>query len=70
MLSQGDAGASNWPRYRETSIQGMRTRVRMALNLSARGEVSERGCFADLEDIDIEDGSLTTSSSTVQAEAS
>jgi dihydroorotase len=54
VLSQGDAGASNWPRYRETTIQGSGTRVRLALNLSARGEVSSRGCFANLEDIDIE----------------
>src|SRR5262249_10781226 len=54
VLSQGDAGASNWPRYREGTIEGSRTRVRLALNLSARGESSTRGCFADLESIDSE----------------
>src|SRR5207237_5125701 len=48
MLSQGDAGASNWPPYRETTIKGSTTRVRLALNLSARGEVSAQGCFASL----------------------
>jgi dihydroorotase len=53
VLSQGDAGAGNWPRFRETTIQGSLTRVRLALNLSKRGEVSSGGCFADLEDADI-----------------
>jgi dihydroorotase len=54
VLSQGDAGASNWPRYRETTIRASRTRVRLALNLSSRGEVSMEGCFANLEDVDPE----------------
>lgn len=54
VLSQGDAGARNWPRYRDVTIHGSRTRVRLALNLSARGEVSTQGCFAELEDIDVE----------------
>ena len=54
VLSQGDAGAWSWPRYRETTIQGSQTRVRLAINLSARGEVSSHGCFASLDDIDIE----------------
>src|SRR5262249_35615480 len=54
VLSQGDAGAWNWPRYRETTVEAARTRVRLALNLSARGQTSPRGCFADLEDADVE----------------
>jgi dihydroorotase len=54
VLSQGDAGAWNWPQYRETTIQKSLTRVRLAINLSARGETSPRGCFADLADLDIE----------------
>jgi dihydroorotase len=54
VLSQGDAGASNWPRYRETTVEAARTRVRLAINLSARGEVSSQGCFANLEDTDVE----------------
>ncbi|MBM4067572.1 MAG: amidohydrolase family protein [Planctomycetes bacterium] len=54
MLSQGDAGARNWPLYRQVTIHGSRTRVRLALNLSARGEQSPRGCFANLEDIDVD----------------
>ena len=38
VMSQGDAGARNWPRYRERLIGRARTRVRMAINLSASGE--------------------------------
>ena len=37
-LSQGDAGALNWPAYREAVIRGSRTRVRLALHLSKCGE--------------------------------
>src|SRR4051794_35484898 len=54
VLSQGDAGASNWPHFRETTIEACRTRVRLAINLSARGETNPRGCFANPEDIDVE----------------
>src|SRR5205085_2887137 len=53
VLSQGDAGAANWPGYRETTIRGSRIRVRLAINLSVGGEVSPHGCFANLEDIDV-----------------
>ena len=53
VLSQGDAGAWDWPSFRESTIQTSLTRVRLAINLSARGEVSSQGCFANLEDIDI-----------------
>src|SRR5204862_2173133 len=54
VLSQGDAGASNWPCYRETTIEASQTRVRLAINLSARGEATAQGCFANREDIDVE----------------
>jgi len=54
VLSQGDAGAGNWPRYRRGTVEGSRTRVRLALNLSAWGEASPGGCFADPEAIDEE----------------
>ena len=53
LLSQGDAGANNWARYREETVAGSRTRVLMALNLSASGESNEAGCFADLADADV-----------------
>ena len=54
VLSQGDAGASNWQRYRETTIQASRTRVRLAINLSAPGESTPGGCFENLDDVDAE----------------
>ena len=38
VLSQGDAGAESWPRYREAVIDRSHTRVRLALNLSRHGE--------------------------------
>lgn len=52
LLSQGDAGANNWASYKKETIGGSRTRIRMALNLSASGESNEAGCFADLADAD------------------
>jgi dihydroorotase len=53
VLSQGDAGASNWPHYRRTTIASSRIRVRLAINLSALGEAAH-GCFKDLKAIDVE----------------
>ena len=37
-LSQGDAGALNWPAYRDDVIGTCQTRVRLALHLSKYGE--------------------------------
>ncbi len=54
VLSQGDAGASNWLEYRDSVIRASRTRVRLAINLSARGESTSVGCFENLEDVDVE----------------
>lgn len=54
LLSQGDAGARNWARYKAETIAGSRTRILMALNLSASGESNEEGCFADLADADVD----------------
>lgn len=54
VLSQGDAGAANWPRYRESTIAASHTRVRLAINLSRIGETSSRGCFTDLQAIDVD----------------
>ena len=54
LLSQGDAGAGNWARYKAETIGGSRTRILMALNLSASGESNEAGCFADLADADVD----------------
>lgn len=52
VLSQGDAGAANWPHFRETTIERSRTRVRLALNLSTIGE-ARGACLANIADIDV-----------------
>lgn len=54
VLSQGDAGAGNWPAYHADVIRNSRTRVRLALNLSASGESKPEGCFADPRDVDVD----------------
>ena len=54
VLSQGDAGAGNWPTYRNETIAGSRTRVRLAINLSAAGEQAGRACFQDPSDLDLD----------------
>lgn len=54
VLSQGDAGALTWPAYRDDVVRACRTRVRLALNLSARGEASPLACFSDPADVDVD----------------
>ncbi|MCZ6634824.1 MAG: hypothetical protein O7G87_15590 [bacterium] len=54
VLSQGDAGARNWPDYRDQVIQASSTRVRLAINLSAYGESQPDRCFQRLEDADVD----------------
>lgn len=54
VLSQGDAGATNWPAYRDSTIRACRTRVRLAINISARGESMPEGCCEDLDDVDVD----------------
>lgn len=53
-MSQGDAGALNWPAYREEVIRGSRTRVRLALHLSKCGESPPDHCFERLENADVD----------------
>lgn len=47
VLSQGDAGAANWPEYKRGVIEQCRTRILLALNLASPGETTTNGCFAD-----------------------
>ena len=54
VMSQGDAGAQNWPRYRERLIERARTRVRMAINLSASGESNPGFSLGDLAEADVD----------------
>jgi dihydroorotase len=53
VLSQGDAGAGDWPAYRAATVEPSRTRVLMALNLGWRGEAME-GPALEARDIDVE----------------
>ena len=52
-MSQGDAGALDWPAYRDEVIGGCRTRVRLALHLSKHGESRGAHCFERLDDADV-----------------
>jgi dihydroorotase len=52
VMSQGDAGAENWERYFATTVEPLRTRVRLAINLSAPGESMTGGCFEVLKNAD------------------
>lgn len=54
VMSQGDAGARNWPRYRERVIERARTRVRMAINLSASGESNPGFSLGDPSEADVD----------------
>ncbi len=53
-MSQGDAGALNWPAYRDEVIHASRTRVRLALHLSKYGESPPDHCFERLENADVD----------------
>jgi dihydroorotase len=52
-LSQGDAGADGIEDYVLKTIQASRTRVKLAINLSRRGETGPGGCFRDLDWVDV-----------------
>lgn len=52
-LSQGDAGADGIGDYIRDTIQFCRTRIKLAINLSRRGEIGPGGCFRDLEWADV-----------------
>ena len=54
VLSQGDAGAETWPTYRETIIEGSSTRIRLALSAALKGESEDRGCFVNLDEVDVD----------------
>ena len=54
VLSQGDAGARNWEWYRDNTIAGSKTRVRIALNIGMFGEQAVGGSCAILNDVDVD----------------
>ena len=52
VLAQGEAGAFNLARYLDVVIARSLTRVRLAVNISRRGEATSGGCCEALEDVD------------------
>lgn len=52
-LSQGDAGAGNCEQFLRDTVEGSRTEVLLALNLSRRGESGPGGCFSDFHLADV-----------------
>jgi dihydroorotase len=52
VLAQGEAGALNLARYLDVVIAPSRTRVRLAINLSRRGEAAPGGSCEVREDVD------------------
>ena len=55
VLSQGDAGARNVDRYIEETINGYRTRIKLALNFCAEGESNPDGRFFSIDEASIEE---------------
>ena len=54
VLSQGDAGAENWPAYRSETIEGSRCRIRLAISLSKKGEPEGGPCFREIDWVDVD----------------
>ncbi len=54
LLSQGDAGAGDWKAWVESTLRPSRTRMRMALNLSLRGEAMAGPALESTVDVDVE----------------
>ena len=52
VLAQGEAGALNLARYLDVVVARSLTRVRLAVNLSRRGEATSGGSCATREDVD------------------
>jgi len=53
VLSQGDAGARNIDRYIEETIEGSRTRVKLAVNFCAEGESNPEGRFFSMDEASV-----------------
>ena len=54
ILSQGDAGAANWPLYQDSVIGGSRTRILMALSPAVHGERRDKPTYENLEELDVD----------------
>jgi dihydroorotase len=55
VLSQGDAGARNLDKYIPETIQGVRTRVKLAINFCAEGESNPLGRFFSLDEASVDE---------------
>ncbi len=53
LLSQGDAGAGDWSDWEAATLRPARTRMRMALNLSVRGEAMAGAALEAVSDVDV-----------------
>ena len=54
ILSQGDAGANNWPLYKKSIIEPASIRIRMALSPAVNGEEHDGPVYRDFDDLDID----------------
>ena len=54
VMSQGDAGASNWSVYRDAVARASRTRIKLALHLSMFGEGSPYPSYSRMADLDVD----------------
>jgi dihydroorotase len=55
VMSQGDAGARHVDRYIEETINGYRTRIKLALNFCAEGESNPGGRFFSIDEASVEE---------------
>ena len=51
-MSQGDAGAANWPLYRDSVIDAARLRIKLAMHLALPGESAPHPSHSKLGDLD------------------
>ncbi len=54
VLSQGDVGADGIAEYLGGTVSALRTRVRLAINVSRIGESTSAACCGHLDDVDVE----------------
>ena len=53
-MSQGDAGAANWPAYRDAVIDAARLRIKLAMHLALPGESAPHPSYSKLDDLDVD----------------
>ena len=53
-MSQGDAGAANWRVYRDSVIDVVQTRLKLALHLAIPGEWAPHPSYSKLDELDVD----------------